>query len=199
MKEKIKNLLENNLINRKANAHKGSYNKVLIIGGSKEYQGAQLIVAHAALRSGVGQVRMLIHQDNIINFVYPEVTYMEYNEENFVETINKEFKAIIFGNGSKVTPFYINLLKTLIIKYNGDLVIDATGFDILKECGLDILKENRKNNIFITPHIGEFKRLFSIKQNSNDVLDFANDCSIYFIKQIQYLYILKKLQLFSYL
>ena len=81
MKEKIKNLLENNLINRKANAHKGSYNKVLIIGGSKEYQGAPLIVAHAALRSGVGQVRMLIHQDNIINFVYPEVTYMEYNEE----------------------------------------------------------------------------------------------------------------------
>ena len=94
---------------------KGSYNKVLIIGGSKEYQGAPLIVAHAALRSGVGQVRMLIHQDNIINFVYPEVTYMEYNEQNFVEIINKEFKTIIFGNGSKVTPFYINLLKVILI------------------------------------------------------------------------------------
>ena len=189
MKEKIKNLLENNLINRKVNAHKGSYNKVLIIGGSKEYQGAPLIVAHAALRSGVGQVRMLIHQDNIINFVYPEVTYMEYNEENFVEIINKEFKTIIFGNGSKVTPFYINLLKTLILKYNGNLVIDATGFDILKECGLDILKENRKNNIFITPHIGEFKRLFSIKQNSNDVLDFANDCSILSSKYNIYIFL----------
>lgn len=189
MKEKIKNLLENNLINRKANTHKGTYNKVLIIGGSKQYQGAPLIVAHAALRSGVGQVRMLIHQDNIINFVYPEVTYMEYNEENFVEIINKEFKAIIFGNGSKVTPFYINLLKTLILKYNGNLVIDATGFDILKECGLDILKENRKNNIFITPHIGEFKRLFSIKQNSNDVLDFANDCSILSSKYNIYIFL----------
>lgn len=175
MKEKIKSILENNLIERKYDSHKGSYNKLLIIGGSKEYQGAPLIAAHAALRSGVGQVKILLHKDNIINFVYPEITYLDYVDKTFVDTINKNFNAIVFGNGAKITPFYINLLKTLILKYNGNLIIDATGLDILKTCGLDILKEKRKNNIFITPHIGEFKRLFDVNIQSNDIINYASE------------------------
>ena len=174
MKEKIKNIIENNLIKRDKNSFKGSYGKLLVYGGSKNYVGAPKIACHAALRSGVGYVTFLKTDSNKdVNNLYDEVTYLNYETKTFLSNISK-YNAILFGNGVENNLFNRNLLKDIIKNYKNNLVIDATGIDILKSLGFDVLK-NKQCNIIITPHIGEFKRLFNINIDSNDVFNFANE------------------------
>ena len=71
---------------------------------------------------------------------------------------DKRFKTFIVGPGLGTGPDAHATLETLI-EHKCDLVLDADALTILAEIGLDSIR-TRKGQVILTPHEGEFKRLF---------------------------------------
>ncbi len=71
---------------------------------------------------------------------------------------DKRFKTFIVGPGLGTGPDARATLETLI-EHECDLVLDADALTILAEIGLDSIR-TRKGQVILTPHEGEFKRLF---------------------------------------
>ena len=70
--------------------------------------------------------------------------------------------------GVGVTEDNYKILTYLLKNYNGRLIIDADGLNTLAKYGKEILLD-RKCEVALTPHIGEFCRL--INADKNEVLD----------------------------
>ncbi len=169
---------------RDSSANKGTYKKTLIIGGSLSYIGSILLASEGALRSGVGYVTLGVRKE-----IYPyvagkieEVTYKIL--ENGYEDIYDTYSSIVFGNGIEKDEFSKKLLSDILSNYEKRLIIDASGLDLLKEIGLDVLK-NSKAQIIVTPHMGEFTRLFEIdmknktpKEKENELIKLANEYKV---------------------
>ena len=159
-KDELKEILET----RKSESNKSTYGRLLIMGGSLSYPGSILIAASAALRTGVGYVALGVNEEtyDVVSCKIPEVIYeifKTFKDKEKLESILK-YDTICFGNGftDKNSPF---ALDYLLSNYEGNLVIDATGLDTLKYVGLDKLKTT-KAKVILTPHVGEFKRLFDV-------------------------------------
>ena len=154
---------------RKSNTHKGDYGKILIIGGSVGYSGAPKMSALAALRVGAGLVYL-----NVPKSIYiPVSTAMteamvkpfdcDCNGMFSVSAVSaitehlSDYKAILIGPGLGRGDGCIRLVEEVLNSYNGYLIIDADGLFAISEIGTQCLKD--RNNVIITPHVGEYLRL----------------------------------------
>ena len=154
---------------RKQYSNKGTYGKVLVIGGSKNVYGAAYFATMAAMKLGSGLVRLITHVNNR-NLVYeklPEAminTYRTAEDEGILCSMVKEgvqwADAVVIGPGlSKGEEAYI-LLKAAMSatkEQNKPIVIDADGLNLLSEH--NELAEFYHKKTIITPHIGEAARL----------------------------------------
>lgn len=144
---------------RERDSHKGTYGHVLLIGGSKGYTGAIAMAARAALRSGAGLVSVLTLKE-----VYPIVAQacgpavMVHSFPNIGKldvSFPKDWKtvtAVLVGPGLGQHPEFIErLLKTCTIP----LVLDADAL-----CVSPKRIAAARGPIVLTPHPGEFERLF---------------------------------------
>lgn len=150
----------NNILNpRKRFSHKGSNGRCLIIAGSVKYPGAAVLCAGGALRSGSG-LTFLHSSDFACHSAlghFPEliVSYDE-NPHGVIQSIPEgNYDAMAIGPG--LADFEDGILKTAI--HSGiPLVLDADALNKLSEnpTWLYFLPQNT----IITPHPGEFDRLF---------------------------------------
>ncbi len=156
---------------RQPDSHKGTYGYVGLVGGSPEYSGAAKLasLSCASMRSGAGIVRLMVPA-TIMHAVMPYVVestlyalpdkdgYICYDECSLTEAF-KGLKAIGFGMGIGQKGDNLQYLKTLIglpIK----LILDADALNTLSK-HLYLL-ENKKADVLLTPHVGEFSRLSGI-------------------------------------
>jgi hydroxyethylthiazole kinase-like uncharacterized protein yjeF len=134
------------------NSYKGQNGKLLIIGGSRMFHGASVLTILAAKRF----VDMV--------FFYPGEK--DPHLINAVKTIPEvivvpkpvEADCILFGNG--LADAKVKLPKT-----KAKIVIDADG--------LKIVKGKIPKGAILTPHEGEFKRLFGIEGTKENVKKMA--------------------------
>ncbi len=178
--EKILSLIKK----RPKSSYKNMFGNVLIIGGSENMSGAIAISTKASLRSGVGLVNVLVEKNihSIISPQVPSAMVNYYNDfEDFIIKFNSLVKpnSIAFGMGCGKNNDKKKILEFLILNFEGNLLIDADGLNLLSE-NMDLLKQ-RKFNTIITPHLGEFSRLVNkdkneINKNKLDVLkNFMED------------------------
>lgn len=182
---------------RKANSHKGSFGKVLIISGSKNMMGAAILAAKAAYKSGCGIVKVLTEEGNesSIYSSIPEaiVETFKRKEKEFKEDINKIIDsidwadAILIGPGMTDDTYTLKLLELVLKKKKGNIVIDADGLNVLSK-NLFLL-DNPNENIIITPHIGEMARLTG--QDSNEIIVNTIEASKTFSKKYNIITVLK--------
>lgn len=167
---------------RPFNSNKGTYGKVLIAAGSKKMPGAAVISAKGALSLGAGLV-FLAFPDCIYSTVTSHLTECVFRplpsektgefDELSIDTIEAEyasFPCIATGPGLTTGTGPQLLLEFLIKNYNGKLIIDADGINIISR-NIDILKETSAD-ILLTPHPGEMARLtgLSVEEiNSNRI------------------------------
>ena len=80
---------------KKKNSHKYSRGQLIVVGGKKEMIGATLLSAEAALRTGVGSVKIICDKQTlpIYSLKFPSLLKKEIN--NF-----KEFKNFVLKNKS---------------------------------------------------------------------------------------------------
>lgn len=170
---------------RPRNIHKGECGKVLVIGGSKKYSGSVMLSHNAlcAYKTGAGYAAMAIPECifNAVAGVHPEcIVYCLPDDGNgmiFEENAVKpllDFGAIAFGMGAGAAEETYKILSYLIKNYTGRLLIDADGVNALALFGKEILKD-KKCEIVLTPHIGEFSRLSG--KSKEEILSDAITCA----------------------
>ena len=159
--------------------HKGTYGKCLIFAGHKGFIGAAYMTGSAAIKTGAGLVTVLTDEDvqSELSIKLNEGMTGKYNslEEYNDLLIGCDVVAIGPGMGNNDTTF--NKLKEVLESYNGNLVIDADGINVLGR-EKSLLKKY-KGNIVITPHPGEMARLLGIeiKDVEKNRIEIAKSCA----------------------
>jgi NAD(P)H-hydrate epimerase len=142
--------------------HKGNFGHGLLIGGSKGMIGAVVLSSKACLRTGAGLVTALLPDIGypIIQSAVPEaIAIIGYGEEFLSESPDiSRFSAVGIGTGISNNKITARFLKEIIPKLKVPVVFDADALNILSE-NKDILDSIPKQSI-LTPHLGEFSRLF---------------------------------------
>ncbi len=159
------NLPKSLLKARQKNSHKGSYGSVILIGGSPGMNGAILLSAIAALRSGCGLVTVLTHPSHaaFLNLMCPEIMCVAIENNQTLDDNIKKADAIVIGPGLGSTQWGKDLLHS-VLKTKKPLLIDADGLNNLPD-----IKSPNKNWV-LTPHPGEAARLLAV-----DIDEIQND------------------------
>ncbi|HBG69469.1 MAG: hypothetical protein A2W93_01350 [Bacteroidetes bacterium GWF2_43_63] len=167
---------------RKTFSHKGTYGHALIMAGSKGKTGAAVLAVRACLRSGCGLTTIHCPSDslNILQIAAPEaMSSIDKNPECLSEIPDlSPFSSIAFGPGCGQEKATAAALKMLIQESKVPLVVDADGLNILaaNKTWLAFLPENT----ILTPHPGEFGRLFGESKNDFERLQKAIDMAVKF-------------------
>ena len=134
-------------------AHKGDFGKVLMIAGSKGKMGAAVLGAKSALRTGSGLVTCFVPNEEraILQTAVPEAMVWTEKKIDF-----EKFDAIGIGPGLGVDQ--VDLVREVLKGSNSPLVLDADALTILSK-NQDLIPQIPKGSI-LTPHLGEFERLF---------------------------------------
>ncbi len=143
---------------RKANIHKYDQGSSLIIGGSKGMEGAPLLSALGAYRSGAGLVKILRDKAASNHHHCPPEIQMESLSLDTLKIHLKKKDAILFGVGLGKDKAYSQVLKKLLDD-GRPLIIDADGIAHLKEV---LLEYHDLSHVLITPHIGELANLVDL-------------------------------------
>lgn len=149
---------------RSEDSHKGSYGRMLLIGGSSEYTGAPQLALSAAIKTGAGLLYYYGKAESYIRAGLPEIINL-YDLEELLY-----FDSIVIGPGWAKGE--LSILERILKEHEGNLVLDADALNLLAR-HKDLL-ENRKRTL-LTPHLGEFSRLIEkeirwIKENKEEAL-----------------------------
>ncbi len=151
-------------------SHKGTFGRVLIIGGSVGYTGAPVLSARAAQRAGAGLVFVGVPEK-----IYPIAAKKLDEPMPFPLPCDKDGKlqlsaldeikkklggisALLLGPGLGRSEDLKELVCGLIKDSGVPAVIDADGLNALAE-NINILDGQVKKPLVLTPHEGEFARL----------------------------------------
>ncbi|MFH1125950.1 MAG: NAD(P)H-hydrate dehydratase [Candidatus Altiarchaeota archaeon] len=144
---------------RRLDAHKGDYGRVLVVGGSSRYVGAPYLAAWAAMRVGVDMSVICVPKEVAEriefnpNLIIQPLKSREYITEEDVDFILKQdYDAMILGNGIGVESETKEAVREILSRNQKPVVVDADALRMIKP-------ERFKVNTILTPHAGEFKRL----------------------------------------
>ncbi len=154
---------------RPRNSHKGSYGKVLVIGGRKGMSGAALLCTEAALRSGAGMVTLMSEEATLAAAAIriPEATQLslpQQMEEKAFQSVFSHYDCVAIGNGLG-RDAYADQLVSLV--WNSDCLGVFDG-DALALIGAWKTHAKRKQPTILTPHPKEVSYLLGI--NTHDVV-----------------------------
>ncbi|MEM8504658.1 MAG: NAD(P)H-hydrate dehydratase [Cyanobacteria bacterium P01_D01_bin.1] len=159
-------------LNRSATAYKYTAGHLLLVAGSRTYAGAALIAGLGAVASGVGMLTLAV-PESIRLALLPQLPGAlligcSETDDGVIAAFSKQFDldkydAIAFGPG--LTPTNPTLLET-VLAAKCPLLLDADGLNLLAQDSPVKKLQARTAPTILTPHIGEFKRLFSDRQSS---------------------------------
>lgn len=177
-------VIKNFIPPRKQSSRKGDNGKILVVGGSYLYHGAPILSSLAALRAGSDLVYTCVPKINVVStrayspnlIVIPlvDAKLTRGAVRKLVGMIPKELDAATIGMGLGVQDREaLKMLVKDLLDRTVMLSLDASA--LLPE----LLPEIMDKQVTVTPHAGEFKRLFgelppvNIKQRTTMVQKHA--------------------------
>ncbi len=173
---------------RAENSHKGTHGRACLFVGSKEYRGAALLSAEAALRGGVGLLTLAAEKavtDSVL-LSLPEALYKDikpfsdFEEEDIARAVQvaEGANAVLVGCGCGASQALGAFVRTLLSREGAPLVLDADAINSLakdRELSLSALK-NARREVLLTPHPLELSRLsgVDIKEIQKKRMRFAS-------------------------
>ena len=160
---------------RPRDAHKGSCGRIFAIAGGRGMTGAAVLLAKGAVESGAGLVKIAAPAgaQAVLARRGPLEIVSEALSENragglsvagaraamkSMETFRPDVAAA--GPGLGAAPAVRRLVLDLLRQRNVPLVLDADALNVLRAADLE---SNRRAPAILTPHPGEFARLFGSK------------------------------------
>ncbi len=162
-----KELVKGHLPKRDRWNHKNSYGHLLIIGGGPGMTGALSLSAMAAFKAGVGLVTAMTWDNSFSELtarVSSEIILSKISEADDFAFLNS-YDAILIGPGLGNNKSSRDLVLRVLKNFKGPLVLDADAINVVNLD--DDLKtiSSRKYLTILTPHIGEFARLFELDKS----------------------------------
>ncbi|MBE6554640.1 MAG: NAD(P)H-hydrate dehydratase [Ruminococcaceae bacterium] len=150
---------------RPERSHKGTFGRILTIGGSIGMSGAALLAAKAAYRAGAGLVEIFTPYENreIYQIALPEAVLTLYSADRAREALADALRradAVAIGMGLSVSETAKELVRTALELTTVPLVVDADALNaIAADPALLALLYARTAPTVLTPHLGEMSRL----------------------------------------
>lgn len=157
----------NLLPDRKRDAHKGNFGKILLLCGSRGYTGAPALAAMGALRTGAGLVYLgvpeSIYEIEAVKLTEPVIypladdngTYASCVADQVVSLLADK-DAVLIGPGIGQSAGSLAVVKTVLEQFPGPVLLDADGINVMR-AHKDVLR-GRSCPTILTPHPGEFRR-----------------------------------------
>ena len=134
-------------------SHKGSYGRVLLIGGLYPYGGAIIMAAIACVNSGAGLVTVATDRDNIpaLHAHLPEA--MAFDFDNL-----RVANVVLIGSGLGESDAANQVLNLVLanIRPDQNVVVDGSALNLLAKKNKADLPEC---HLILTPHQKEWERL----------------------------------------
>jgi NAD(P)H-hydrate epimerase len=152
---------------RAADAHKGDFGHVMIIGGDIGYGGAALMAAEAAARTGAGLVSIATRPEHIPAILArrPEVMACGVTSGQELEPWLARPTVLVVGPGLGRSPWSEQMLQQAA-NSGLPMVLDADALNILA-AGRVLPGNPQRDNWVLTPHPGEAARL--LDSNTSDI------------------------------
>ena len=179
---------------RTPESNKGTYGKVLIIGGSRGKSGAAAMAGQAALRAGAGLVTVATAASilPVIAETMPELMTEALTETAEGTIANQSISTLVAGKtvlgigpGLTTFPETSAFVRRMVEECTIPVVVDADGLNAF--VGFDKQIQGEGRDIILTPHPGEMARLVGkdvdyVVANRIDVArGFAVDHKVYVV------------------
>ncbi len=158
---------------RMPDSHKGSYGRVLFIGGGGQYYGAPFFNSMGFLKAGGGYSRLacpkaivpvLASRGSEIVFHPMEVTengnLSKKCKEEILE-LSSSMRLVVLGGGMSTEEDTQELIKSMVSDVQLPIIIDADGIRAISK-NLQLLLD-RKHPTILTPHLGELSSLLGME------------------------------------
>ena len=152
---------------RPAITYKYRQGNLLLICGSRTYAGAAILSALGARASGVGMLSIAIPESlkTLISSHLPEALIVDCpeNKEGAIASLPlganelKQFDVVACGPGLTTDA---QSVVNKVLQFSCPLLLDADGLNILSQQDVTEILNQREAPTILTPHQGEFKRLF---------------------------------------
>lgn len=163
---------------RKAASHKYDHGHALVLGGGVTSSGAARLAAHAALRAGAGLVTVLAPSSALLVYATALTAVMVRpfaDHDSFASELEDARRnAILLGPGAGVGADLCAKVEAAL-RAGKATVLDAdalTSFETAPEALFNLIAANGQS--VLTPHEGEFSRLFDL---SGDKLKRAREAA----------------------
>lgn len=164
-----------NIHPRPAYSNKGTFGRVLVIGGACGMAGAPYFSALAAYRTGAGLCEIFTPEENrvILQTLLPESVMTAYTASDFSEKLTSALNratAVVIGPGLGMSDLARKIVRQTFAECRSPLLVDADALNITADENLTL-----PANSIITPHLGEMSRLIgkSIPEIQADLIDTA--------------------------
>ena len=149
-----------------ASAHKGTRRKLVLIGGARGMAGACVLAARAALRSGIGMVRLLVDPASIgaVQAAVPEAMASDWTLGNDAlrDDVSNWADTIALGPGLGRGEEARALVERLLRAWTGPVLLDADALNAFEGQSAALAELLAGRPALLTPHVAEFSRLSSI-------------------------------------
>src|SRR5690606_12941879 len=152
-------LVKDTITKRNEDSYKGTYGKVLVIGGDADMGGAAILTASAAVYSGAGLVTVATHKTNhpALHSRLPEAMAIDSADVEKVTEQVKKMDVIVIGPGLGLSEEAFVLLTAVFstVTVQQQTIIDGSAISLMAEHNLPY----PKTQAVYTPHLGEWENL----------------------------------------
>jgi NAD(P)H-hydrate epimerase len=148
-----------------ARAHKGTRGRVVVVGGDAGMTGALRIACRSAFAAGAGLVHAVAPPEvvELIRAAEPDVQTLAQEFSSpptaSLQELVKQCDALVLGPGLGRGEGRRELLAALAALAPA-VVLDADGLNVFQGATEALLAVARGRTLMLTPHVGEFRRLF---------------------------------------
>lgn len=146
-----------------ADAHKGTRKKLAIVGGAPGMAGASVLAARAAMRSGVGMVRLVVAPESLAAVQSAEPGALggvwPTSDAEITREIGSWADALVIGPGLGRSSQTRTLVERLLSSFRGPVVLDADALNDFEGAVDDLARLIGGRQALLTPHPAEFARL----------------------------------------
>ena len=155
---------------RSLDSHKGDYGRILILAGSKGFTGAAHLCAQGALRTGAGLITLGVpekvysilakKESEVMVHGFPSTREGSFSYKSWKEIQRwlKTQNILVLGPGMGRHHETDRLIQKVTLESNIPIVLDADGLNAFQ--GRAVLLKACRGRAILTPHPGEFERLF---------------------------------------
>lgn len=148
---------------RPNDSYKGTFGRVVLVGGNTNYGGAIIMASTAAVYAGAGLVTTGTDTNNLssLHASLPETMFVNYYDKVKLSHLVSDATTVVIGPGLGDDFHSQEVLATVLANINQSqsVIIDGSAITLLAANPIDI----PDTNLIFTPHEMEWQRLSGIK------------------------------------